>query len=39
MRDADQGSKQVECIEIFAQVTTLLSALDQLVDRALDCGT
>ena len=36
MRDADQGSKQVEGIEISAQIATLLSALHQLIDGALD---
>ncbi len=36
MRDADQGAKQVGCIEISAQIATLLGALDQPVDRALD---
>ena len=38
MRDADQGSKQVECIEISSQIAALLSALDQLIDRSLDHG-
>ena len=36
MRDADQGPKQVEGIQISAQIATLLSALDQGIDRALE---
>ena len=36
MRDADQRSKQVVCIQISSQIATPLSALHQLIDRALD---
>jgi len=38
MRCADQGSKQVGSIEISPQIATLLSALDQFINRALDGG-
>ncbi len=38
MRDADQCSKQVGCIQISAQIATPLSALDEPIDRALDHG-
>ena len=36
MRDADQRSKQVVCIQISLQIATPFRALHQLVDRALD---
>jgi len=36
MGDADQGSKQVGCIQIFAQIATSLGPLHQPIDRALD---
>ncbi len=38
MRDADQRSKKVVCIQISSQITTLLSALHQPIDRTLDHG-
>ena len=38
MRDADQRSKQVVRIQIFAQIATPLGALHQLTDRTLDHG-
>ena len=36
MRNADQCSKQVVCIQISSQIATLLSALHQVINRALD---
>jgi hypothetical protein len=35
---ADQRSKQVISIQIYAQITTSLGALDQLTDRILEDG-
>ena len=36
MRDTDQRSKQVGCIQISAQIATPLSALHQPIDRVMD---
>ncbi len=36
MRDADQRSKQVGCIQVSSQIATSLSPLYQPIDCALD---
>ena len=38
MRDADQRSKQVGCIQISSQIATLLSAPGQPIDCSVDLG-
>ena len=38
MRDADQRSKQVVCIQISSQIATPLSPLHQPIDRGMDHG-
>ena len=38
MRNADQRSKQVVCIQIFSQIAAPLSPLHEPINRGMDHG-